>query len=459
MTGLWTLGEACRAVGGRLVGDGGPVPGALSMDTRTLRSGDCFVAIRGARDGHDFAGEAVARGAGSLLVDRELPLPVPQILVPDTLEALQRWGQARLEAVRPGHVIAVTGSLGKTTTKELLAAAAAAWRTPGNRNNTLGLPEALATLPAGLDAAVLEMGMSTPGEIRRLTEIAPPDIGVVTLVGVAHLENFVDGQEGIARAKGELVAGLRPGGVWVHPADDPWCRWIAIQPWARGRAVPVGPGAAYAWEDEASLGLHGERFRFRHPGGALDVRIRLRGAHQVRNATLALAAAMLAGVAPEEAARRMGEVDAGPGRGRLHPLAGGGWLLDESYNAAPESILATAASLRTLTGGDQVAVLGCVRESGPAAPRLHRETGEGLRALGLDRVLVYGDHAADLAGGFGPGGRAFPDFESLRDDPRGLASVPPGARVLVKGSRAWRAERAVDWLLQFLSPDPSPGEP
>jgi len=459
MTGTWTLAEACRAVGGILVGDGAVAPGALSMDTRTLAPGDCFVAIRGARDGHDFAAEAVGKGAGSLLADHDLPLPVPQILVPDTLEALQRWGQARLEAVRPPCVAAVTGSVGKTTTKELLAAALGAWKTPGNRNNTLGLPEALATLPAGLPAAVLEMGMSTPGEIRRLTEIAPPDLGVLTCIGTAHMENFVDGQEGIARAKGELVAGLRPGGVWVHPADDSWCRWVAIQPWARGRAVPVGPGSAFGWEEEASLGLLGETFVFRHPGGRIPARTRLRGPHQVRNGALALAAAVLAGTDPALAAARMAEVDAGPGRGRVHPLAGSGWLVDESYNAAQESILATAGALRTLEGGDLVAVLGCIRELGPEAPAVHRATGAGLRELGFVRVLAYGDLAADLAGGFGPGGLAFPTFEALRDDAGGLSSVPPGARVLVKGSRFWRAERAVAWLLEHLPPSPASGRP
>ena len=155
MSGLWSLEEARSQVGGRILGEGGAVPGALSMDTRTLQPGSCFVAIRGERDGHDFAAQAVAAGASALLVDHALPLEVPQLIVPDTLEALQRWGQARLEAVRPARVMAVTGSVGKTSTKELLASATHAWKTPGNRNNTLGLPEALATLPAGLGAAVL----------------------------------------------------------------------------------------------------------------------------------------------------------------------------------------------------------------------------------------------------------------------------------------------------------------
>jgi UDP-N-acetylmuramoyl-tripeptide--D-alanyl-D-alanine ligase len=447
---LWNLFQARAAVGGTLAGDGAGVPSALSMDTRTIRPGELFVAVRAQRDGHAFAAEAVARGAMGLLVDHELPLDVPQLVVPDTLAALQRWGQARLAAVRPRLVMAITGSVGKTSTKELLAGATGAWKTPGNRNNTLGMPEALATLPEGLDAAVLEMGMSTPGEIRRLTEIAPPDLGLVTNIGVVHMEFFPDGQQGIARAKGELVEALPAGGAWVHLADDPWCRWVALQPWARARAVAVGDGLPFGWEDERSLGLHGESFTLRHPGGRVPVRLRLRGAHHVRNAALAGTLAILAGFDPEATAAGLGLADALPGRGRLHPLRGGGWLLDESYNAVMDSVLACAGTLGTLQGGPTVAVLGCMRELGPAAESLHRQTGEGLKALGLDRVLVYGTEAGALAQGFGLGALAFPDFESLRDDPLGLGSIPEGARILVKGSLYWHAARAVEWLLEHL---------
>jgi UDP-N-acetylmuramoyl-tripeptide--D-alanyl-D-alanine ligase len=451
---LWNLRQAQAAVGGELLGDGDLAPAALSIDTRTLRPGDAFVAIRAQRDGHAFAAEALARGAVALVVDHGLGLDAAQLVVPDTLAALQRWGQARLAACRPRVVLAITGSVGKTSTKELLAGATGAWKTPGNRNNALGLPEALATLPAGLDAVVLEMGMSGPGEIQRLTEIAPPDLGLITNIGGVHLENFSDGQEGIARAKGELVRALPPGGAWAHPADDPWCRWVALQPWARARAVPVGPGAAFGWEDEASLGPHGEAFVLRHPGGRVPVRLRLRGAHHVGNAALAGTLALLAGFGPEAVAEGLGRAEPLPGRGRLHRLRDGGWLLDESYNAVTESILACARTLLTLDGGEAVAVLGCMRELGPAASSLHLQTGEGLRALGLDRVLVYGDYARALARGFGAGAEAFPDFEALRDHPSGLGSIPAGARILVKGSFHWRAARAVDWLLERFGAGP-----
>jgi UDP-N-acetylmuramoyl-tripeptide--D-alanyl-D-alanine ligase len=448
----WSLREAQAAIGGDLVGDGALAPAALSMDTRTIRAGDCFIAIRGQRDGHAFAGQAVAKGASALLVDHELPFEVPQLIVPDTLAALQRWGQARLAAFRPRNVLAITGSVGKTSTKELLAGATGGWKTPGNRNNAFGLPEALATLPEGLETVVLEMGMSSPGEIRRLTEIAPPDLGLITNIGSVHMEYFADGQQGIARAKGELVEALPEGGLWVHLADDPWCRWVALQPWARARAVPVGQGAAFGWEDEQSVGLHGEQFVLRHPGGRVPVRLRLRGVHHVRNAALAGTLAILAGFDPQAVAAGLFEVEPLAGRGRLHPLRDGGWLLDESYNAVMESVLACAETLQTLEGGPTIAVLGCMRELGPDAARLHRETGARLKALGIDRVLVYGDDARALAEGFGPGATAYPGYDALRDDPAGLGSLPAGARILVKGSLYWGASRAVTWLLDRLGP-------
>ena len=445
---LWSLHQVASQVGGAIHGEGSLVPTSLSMDTRTLQPGACFVALRAERDGHDFAAQAVAKGAVALLVDHPLDLPCAQLVVPDTLAALQAWGRTRLSAVRPGLVLGVTGSVGKTGTKEMLAEATGAWRTLGNRNNTLGIPEALATLPEGLSGAVLEMGMSTPGEIRRLTEIAPLDAGLITLVGTSHIENFAEGQQGIASAKGELVAGLRKGGTWAHLAADPWCQWIAQQPWARhAKPLPVGDGEPWGWEDYTSLGAVGGAFVLRTPRGKVSLRIQLPGEHQTRNAALAAALALHLGFDAGRVAAGLAAVVPEPGRGRLHPLAGGGCLLDETYNASMDSILACSRALLQLPGGESVAVLGSMRELGPEAPRIHRETGAALKALGLSRLWAYGDHAGDYAEGFGLRSLAFPDFDSLRDAAAGLSAIPPGARILVKGSRYWRAERAVAWLL------------
>jgi UDP-N-acetylmuramoyl-tripeptide--D-alanyl-D-alanine ligase len=459
---LWSLFQAASQVGGEIRGDGSVVPSSLSLDTRTLQPGACFVALRAARDGHDFAAQAAAMGAAALLVDHPLDSDCPQLVVPDTLAALQRWGQARLAAVRPKVVFGVTGSVGKTTTKELLAAAVGGWKTPGNRNNALGLPEALATLPEGLGSAVLEMGMSTPGEIRRLTEIAPLDAGLITLIGTAHIENFPDAQVGVAAAKGELVAGLRRGGLWAHLAADSWCRWIAEQPWARhAEALPVGEGEAFGWEAVETHGAAGGAFRLRTPAGAVPIRLQLTGEHQIRNAALAAALAIRLGFHPEGVARALAAVTPEPGRGRLHGLPGGGCLLDETYNASPDSILACGKALLQLPGGEALAVLGSMRELGPEAPGIHRSTGAALKGLGISRLWAYGDFAGHYAEGFGAGATAFPDFEALRDAAAGLSAIPDGARILVKGSRFWRAERAVDWLLQssVLSPQSSVPQP
>ncbi len=445
---LFDLHQVAALIQAELRGDGSIFPSALSLDTRTLQPGECFVALRAGRDGHTFAAKAVEQGAACLLVDHFLDLPVPQLIAPDTLAALQAWGQARLKAVRPHAVFGVTGSVGKTSTKDLLAAATGGWKTPGNRNNTLGLPQALATMPVGESSAVLEMGMSTPGEIRRLTEIAQPDFGVITLIGTSHMENFPDGQQGIAHAKGELIAGLRRGGAWAYLATDPWCRWISEQPWAaRELAVAVGNGEDYGWGEIESMGPRGVRFTLRAPEYDLPIELKLRGAHQVRNASLAAVVALLAGFDRDQVASGLGTVEPEPGRGRLHAMAGGGWLLDESYNASSDSILACAEALLELKGGEPMAVLGCIRELGESSERLHREVGEGLHALGFERIWVYGDFATAMAEGFGAGASPFPDFDSLRDAPEGLGAVPSGSRILVKGSRYWTSEQAVAWLL------------
>jgi UDP-N-acetylmuramoyl-tripeptide--D-alanyl-D-alanine ligase len=447
----FSLQQIAPLIGAEVHGVAEGIPSALSLDTRTIQPGECFVALRAERDGHDFAAQAVAQGATSLLVDHPLDLPVPQLVVADTLAAMQTWGQARLAAVRPRAVFGITGSVGKTSTKELLATAVSGWKTPGNRNNTLGLPQALATMPGGQPAAVLEMGMSTPGEIRRLTEIAPLDFGLVTLIGTAHIENFADGQQGIARAKGELVAGVKPGGAWVHLDSDPWCRWISEQTWAaQALAVPVGPESEFGWEDWRSRGPQGEAFVLRTPEHRAPVQIRLRGEHQVRNATLAATVALLAGWSLEAVVAGLALAEPEWGRGRLTALRGGGWLLDESYNASPDSILACGASLLELAGGEPVAVLGAMRELGATADAAHRQVGAGLQALGVRRLLAFGEHAPAYVAAFGAGGRAFPDFESLRDDEAGLSSLSPDARILVKGSRFYRTERAVEWLQSHL---------
>jgi UDP-N-acetylmuramoyl-tripeptide--D-alanyl-D-alanine ligase len=372
--------------------------------------------------------------------------------VTDTLKALQRWGKARLAAVCPKSVLAITGSVGKTSTKNLLAAATKAWKTPGNRNNIYGIPEALATMPDDFSTAVIEMGISTPNEMECLTDIAPPNFGLITNIGISHIENFTEGQKGIAKAKGKLIQGLIPGGAWVYLADDPWCQWLAsLQSNNHTKAIAVGHGSNFGWEDEVSMGVYGEQFTLFFPDGKLRIKIRLRGRHQVRNAALAGSLAIIAGYDCQQIVNELAAVEPELGRGRIHNLKDGGLLLDETYNASYDSIMACARSLAELDGGKLVAVLGCVREIGSYSEHIHWQIGKDLKAIGFQKVLVYGDNAQVLADGFGCGANAFMDYESLRDDPNGLSTLKPSERILVKGSRFWMTERVVIWLLGYLS--------
>ena len=446
------LAEIAPVLDADLVGDGNIVPNGLCLDSRSICPGECFVALRAERDGHQYAKMAIEGGASCLLVDCRLEYEVPQLVVGDTLLALQKWGQYRLEACRPKHVFGVTGSVGKTSTKELLAGATSAWKTPGNRNNTLGLPTALATIPVGLHAAVLEMGMSTPHEIERLTTIAPLDFGVITNVGESHIENFPKGIAGIATAKGELVSGILPGGAWVFPANDQWCQWISKQSWAsKTTPIPVGEGADYSITGIESLGAMGERFSLLSPYKKLDIEIRLTGHHQILNAALAASIALVAGFDGDEIAHGLGTVEPEDGRGRLHFLKGGGTLLDESYNACRDSMLSCAKALLGLSGGEPVAVLGCIRELGASSASVHRAIGSELRRAGISRLWVYGDFSRELAEGFGQGALAFSDYDALEPV---LDSLPSGARILVKGSRHWKTERAIAYILErFMQED------
>lgn len=443
---LYDLNRLASILGANLIGDGGTMPHGISLDSRSIQPGECFVALKADRDGHEFVGNAISAGASCLLVDHQIEYEVPQLIVKDTLAALQKWGQHRLADCRPDAVFGVTGSVGKTSTKELLAGAVSGWKTPGNRNNTLGLPAALATMPDCLGAAVLEMGMSTQGEIELLTEIAPLDFGVITNIGDSHLENFPDGQSGIAAAKGELVAGIVPGGAWVFSAEDPWCQWIANQGWAsKARSIPVGKGTDYCITSSESLGARGERFSLLNNGRTLDVEIKLTGTHQIQNAALAASIALIAGFSEDSIVSGLVSVEPEEGRGRLYNLRNGGMLMDESYNASKGSILSCARSLLGLEGGEPLAVLGCIRELGPTSPSIHRATGKELRQTGISRLWVYGDYSEELAEGFGHGAKAFPDFETLLPE---LSELPAGARILVKGSRYWKSERVVTFILE-----------
>jgi len=447
--------ELAAAVGGRLVA-GNPaarVTGA-SIDSRTIRPGEAFFAIVARNDGHAFAEEAARKGAPAVVASRPVPLPAGTalVLVEDTVAALGRLAADERRRRAGMKVVAITGSAGKTTTTALARAALGArWRaggTRGNWNNRLGLPLSILGLEEDVEAAALELGMNRPGEIRDLAAIADPDVGVVTLAARAHLGFFPD-VRAIARAKAELWEAMAEGEgrprTAVLPDDDP-----VLLELARGTGLPVvrfgeGPGADVRAESIERTPAGGIAFRV----GGTRVQLSLWGRHAVRNALAALAAARALGVPLEEAAPRLAAVEPLPGRGRVHRLPDGTTVIDETYNANPDAVLAVLAALGEFpAAGRRLAVLGDMLELGDEAPALHREVGAAAAAAGFDPVWAVGTFAQEVARGAAARGAAtgtWPDADAAAAGLPGL--VRPGDLVLLKGSRGVRLERALESLL------------
>ena len=454
-----TLDELAGAAGGRRVaGADGIRAAGVSIDSRSLRPGDLFVAIRGARfDGHRFVADALAGGAAGALVSDAAALgtpPGPGIVVDDTLRALQALAR-RVRRDSGARVVAVTGSVGKTTTKELTAALLETryrvFRNRGNLNNHVGLPLSLLELRIRPEVAVVELGMSGPGEIRRLVEIAEPDVRVWTNVGEAHAE-FFPSIEAIADAKAEILTGAsRDAVVVANAADHRVMRRVAGFP---GRVVTFGVGVAadVSADGVEDLGLDGVRARLRTPVGAVAVRTRLFGRGNLANVLAAVGVALHFDVPLAAAVERAAAVEAPPRRGRIHKLAGGVVVIDDSYNASPPAVETALASLaRTGRAGRRVAVLGEMLELGARAEDLHRAAGRAAAAAGVGLLLtVGGDPAralglAAVAAGAAPAGVVHCGT-SEEAAARAAALVGDGDVVLVKGSRGVRTDRVVTRL-------------
>ena len=446
-----TLAGMARCAGGRLVGGDRSVD-LIAIDSRTLTAGALFVALKGEQaDGHDFAAAAAARGASSLLVDRELPIDLPQVVVPDTLAALTACARARRRAFA-GPVVAVTGSNGKTTTKEMIGAILAlrgpGLITKGNLNNHIGVPLTLLSLRSEHRFAVVEMGANHRGEIAHLTSIAEPGIGIVTNAGAAHLEGF-GSLDGVAEGKGELFATLPSDGIAILNADDRYAsRWRAL---AAGRRIATF-GLEHA--DYSSRRVRSSfeggaprlGFELVAPAGAIQVELALAGMHNLRNALGAAAAAQAAGASLEEAAAGLGTVRPVKGRLEFRPAVNGAVLVDDSYNANPGSLKAGLDAFRSFAGARWL-VLGDMMELGTAADDLHREIGAYARESGVERLLAVGPRAKRAADAFGPGAAWFESVEDLISEAR--RSLRADVAVLVKGSRANRLER----VAQALAPE------
>jgi len=418
----------------------------VSSDSRTIEAGALFVALRGERfDGHEFAAAAVARGAAALLVERELELDVPQLVVLDTLHALgdlARWHRNHCRA----RVIGITGSNGKTSVKTLLAGILGLVGTThvnaGNLNNEIGLPLSLLRLADDARFAVLEMGAGKPGDIDYLARIARPEIALVNNIAPAHLERM-GSEQGVAETKGAIYAALPADGVAVINADDRFAAFFAQRAGTR-RIVRFSTGIAA--DVRASKVEAGATCRFvLHVGGsALPVALPLSGLHNVRNALAAAALAHAAGATPEQIVAGLEAASGVAGRLTRHALAEGVALIDDSYNANPGSTRAAIDTL-ALEHGRRWLVLGNMAELGPEAERLHAEVGAHAHAAGIERLFTVGALAAAASSAFGEGGR---HFASQADAIAALrAAIAPPLVILVKGSRSSAMERVVQGLL------------
>lgn len=440
-----TLAALAPVVDGRLAGVDARFDG-VSTDSRTVGAGELFVALSGPNfDGHAFVAAAAARGAAAALVARELPdCTLPQLVVADTRAALGAYARAwRLQA--DVDVLGVTGSNGKTTVKEMAAAIlgerTATLVTRGNLNNDIGLPLTLLGLGRQHRAAVIEMGANHAGEIAYLASVAVPRVGIVTNAGSAHLEGF-GSVEGVARAKGELFAALPAHGHAVINANDahaPLWRETA----AHCRRVEFGIDVEADFRVEtAEVRSDGavQSFPLHAPDRSLEFSLPALGRHNLQNALAAVAATVAMGATLDEARVALARFVGVGGRQRWFDAHRGARLLDDSYNANPDSLDAALQVLASVPGRRWLA-LGDMLELGTDAEAIHARAGERARALGVERLFAVGPLSAAAVRAFGPDAEHFDDAAELAA--RIDAELEPGVTVLVKGSRGMRMERVV----------------
>jgi UDP-N-acetylmuramoyl-tripeptide--D-alanyl-D-alanine ligase len=461
---MFTLKEIAEATGGSMLGAAEAHAGAVSTDSRQVAAGELFVALRGERfDGHDFIEAAAGRGVGVFLVDRswldshQLPAGCSAVAVPDTLKALGDLAAYHRRRFKI-KVVAVTGSNGKTTTKEMLFRilnqTGPGLKTEGNLNNLIGLPLTLLRLSGRERWAVVELGMSAFGEIDRLAEIADPDVGIITNAFPAHLETL-GSVEGVARAKGELFLRLKPGAFAVYNVDDPLVSKCPTHSTVTRLTFGLR-GAEVSSASIKSLGKKGESFTLRLPDEEQPVVLKAFGRHNVYNALAAAAAAHALGVSGQ--AIRLGLEEFTPYDKRFQlEEAGGVTLIDDSYNANPASMAAALNTLGELKDeGRLAAVLGDMLELGAGSEAAHRELGR-LAAGCVQRLFLLGELAAEIAKGALEAGLAKENVLLGRDHAELsrelLAWVKPGDCVLFKGSRGMKMELVAQSVRKSLAPE------
>lgn len=426
----WSASELAARLGGALAGPEAGVDGA-GIDSRTIRPGQLYVPIVAERDGHAFVPAALEAGAAAYLTAQE-PVGGTAIRVPDTSAALLALGALARERV--GGAVGITGSVGKTTTKDLLAGClATTFATAASErsfNNELGLPLTLLDAPDAARWVVLEMGARRVGDIERLCAVARPEVGIVTRVDMAHVEYLGD-LDGVARVKGELVAALPAAGVAVLNADDPRVRAMAPLSAAPVLEYGIGPSAEVRADDVTLDDDLRARFRLSSPWGRGEVRLALHGAHQVPNALAAAAAALWCGVSVEAVAAALGEGQASPWRMEVHRPPGGPVLVVDCFNAIPASAEAAVRSLAALPGARRLALLGLMAELGDRGASEHRRIARVAEELGIEVV----GYETPLYG------KAY--VSGVDEAVALLRTMGPDDAVLVKGSRVARLEEVV----------------
>lgn len=444
------LAEAAALMGGTCRGDG--VVARVSTDSRTIRPGDLFVALRGERfDGGRFAAQALAAGAAGVVLDAtQAPDVADAIRVDDTRLALGRLAAGwRRRFALP--VVAVTGSNGKTTVKEMLAAVLrleagdddAVLATEGNLNNDIGVPLMLLRLRAAHQFAVLEMGMNHAGEIDYLTRLARPDVALVNNALSAHI-GFLGSIENIARAKGEIFNGLGDAGIAIFNADDPHASiWREAN--ARRCVVDFGQGGGVTVRGRIEPAAFGSRLAVTLPNAELEIALRVPGEHNAMNALAAAAAAFALDVSHRNLVAGLAGFDGVKGRLQRKPALHGSTFIDDTYNANPDSVKAALAVLARQPG-KKLLVLGDMGELGADAAAMHAEIGHAARAAGVDRLLALGDLSQETVAAFGVGAMHFERIEALLAELE--SALDADTVVLVKGSRFMQMERVVNRFVE-----------
>ena len=444
-------------------GDGNVSVDKISTDSRTLKRGELFVALRGENfDGHKFVEAAVKTGAAGAIVDLGWKGKVPDnftvIRVEDTLQAYQTVA-ANYRKSLPLRVLAITGSNGKTSTKDFAAAVLGrrfrVTKTQGNFNNHVGLPRTMLEATSQDEVAVWEIGMNHPGEVAALAKIAAPDAALITNIGTAHIE-FMGSREAIAAEKGALAEAIGPQGSIILNADDPFSKNIAAR--THAKVIFAGTTAGTIRAGEITQSAHGSDFTILEGAHRCRAQLPVPGLHMVQNAMLAVAAGRLFGLSLEEAAAGLVAAPLAKARLQIRQI-GGVQFIDDSYNANPDSM---KAALRTLVeldaDGKRIAVLGEMRELGKESARGHREVGETAAELGVDQLIAIGDMGAAIAEAAQQAGlEKTAAVGSISEAAEMLTEITaPGDLVLIKGSRAARTERVLE---EFAKRQPTEGVP